>query len=123
MDIGGSLGLNKKTEKGSRVEESTKTKSGSSQLQLDQAAIEKLIEDVLGNESGLASIFGGEQTAGIFDSSVAAQASGDLAANLVGELAKLTGKTVTSDTETVNSDIRTRGKTSGVSASLTGSTG
>lgn len=64
------------------------------QLKLDQLAVQKLIEDVLSGPEGLASIFGGEQSAGIFDSSVAAQASGDLAAKLVGELAKLTGERV-----------------------------
>lgn len=66
--------------------------STTEQLVLDQAAIEKIIADVLGGPQGLASIFGGEQTAGVFDSSVAAQAAGDLASSLVGELAKLTGK-------------------------------
>ena len=66
-----------------------------SQLKLDQKAISKIIEDVLGGTEGLASIFAGENTAGVFDSTVAAQASGDLVANLVGELAKITGETVT----------------------------
>jgi hypothetical protein len=80
----------KENEKTTEAFEGTKT----TQLELDQDATDKIIADVLGGANGLASIFGGEQNAGIFDSSVAAQASGDLAANLVGELAKLTGKTV-----------------------------
>lgn len=83
-----------------------KAQRGTSQLQLDESAIEKIIGDVLGSESGLASIFGGEQTAGLFDSSVAAQASGDLVANLVGELAKITGKTVTEGVELTEEEIR-----------------
>ncbi len=61
-------------------------------LRLDPFAVKKIIQDVLGGAEGLASIFQGEQTAGIFDSSVAAQASGDLAAKLVGELTKLTAE-------------------------------
>ena len=96
----------------------SKTSSGlqTSQLQLDQEAIDKIISDVLGSEQGLASIFSGEQTAGIFDSSVAAQSAGDLAANLVGEIAKLTGKTVTTDESEEDIEERTlgRGKQRGV---------
>lgn len=80
----------------------TGTSSGettsSERLILQEEAIKKIIEDVLGGADGLASIFSGEQTSGIFDSSVAAQASGDLAAKLVGEIAKLTGEKVTSGT-------------------------
>jgi len=80
-------------------EEFTKSKVGSSQLQLEQEAVTKIIQDVLGSEQGLADIFSKENTAGIFDSSAATQAAGDLTTNLVGELAKLTGKTVTSEEE------------------------
>lgn len=67
---------------------------------LDQNAIDKMIQDVLGGADGLASIFSGEKNAGIFDSSVAAQAAGNLAANLVGELAKLTSERVATSRET-----------------------
>lgn len=70
-------------------------------LNLDTAAIQKIIEDVLGGAEGISAIFGGEQTAGIFDSSVAAQAAGNLASKLVGELAKLTAEkeTISKGTE------------------------
>lgn len=73
------------------------TKSGTfagtktERLQLDEVAVQKIIEDVLSGPEGLANIFAGEQEAGIFNTSVAAQAAGDLSAKLVGELAKLTG--------------------------------
>tara|TARA_R110000782_G_scaffold246175_1_gene332891 strand:+ start:1856 stop:2203 length:348 start_codon:yes stop_codon:yes gene_type:complete len=80
----------KENEKSTEVFSGTKT----TQLELDQDATDKIIADVLGGANGLKDIFSGEQNAGIFDSSVAAQASGDLTANLIGELAKLTGKTV-----------------------------
>ena len=85
-----SASAEKENEKSTEVFSGTKT----TQLELDQDATDKIIADVLGGANGLKDIFGGEQNAGIFDSSVAAQASGDLTANLIGELAKLTGKTV-----------------------------
>jgi len=96
--------------------------STSKQLRIDQLGMEKIMQDVLGGEQGLASIFAGEQSAGIFNSSVAAQASGDLIANLVGELAKLTAEEVTSygerssegGTASKQKEGRTEGKTTGV---------
>ena len=69
-------------------------------LEIEDEAIERIINDVLGGAGGLAEIFSGEQTAGIFDSSVAAQASGDLASKLVGELAKLRAEQVTETKQT-----------------------
>ena len=91
MSIGGSSSASAKKENVNTVSTGTKTE----QLQLDQAAIDKLIQDVLGGADGLASIFGGEQSSGLYNSSTANQAAGDLTAKLVGELAKITGKTVT----------------------------
>ena len=76
-------------------EDTYKTTEGSrtEQLVLEDDAVQKIMEDVLSKAGGLADIFGGEQTAGLFDSSVSAQAAGDLAANLAGEIAKITGRT------------------------------
>lgn len=83
------------------------------QLKLDPAAIQQIIQDVLSGPQGLASIFGGEQSSGLYNSSVSAQAAGDLAAKLVGELAKITGKNVktdfdagTEDKEEISSEVR-----------------
>lgn len=87
--------------------DTTSSLTQSSQTILDDEAIQQLIADVLGGADGLASIFAGEQVAGIFDSSVAAQAAGDLASKLVGELAKLTAETVTSQ------ETDTRARTTG----------
>lgn len=77
------------------------TRSGTTTetMQLDEAAIAKIIQDVLGSTQGLASIFGGEQATGLYGSSVAAQEAGNFAAQLVGELAKLTGKKITTSKE------------------------
>ena len=69
------------------------------QLQLEDAAVQQIIRDVLGGADGLASIFAAEQNSGIFKSSVAAQAAGDLASKLVGEIAKITGKNVITNEE------------------------
>mgnify|MGYP003146283467 CR=1 FL=1 len=69
-------------------------------LDIDDAGVKKITDDLLSGTGGLAEIFGGEQNAGIFDSSVAAQAAGDLSANIIGEIAKLKAKkTTTTDLE------------------------
>ena len=97
MSLGFGTDSNTERTKGRTTKESTEASSGiqSKQLKLDEDAIAKIIQDVLGGSSGLASVFGGEQNAGIFDSSVANQAAGNIVANLVGELAKITGEEVT----------------------------
>lgn len=79
----------KETETGTRALTGSRTE----QLKLDEAAVDKIIQDVLSQAGGLKDIFAGEQTAGLFGSSVSAQAAGDLAAKLAGEIAKITGKT------------------------------
>ncbi len=66
-------------------------------LKLDEAAVQKIIQDVLGGAEGLAGVFSEEQAAGIFDTSVAAQAAGNIASRLVGELAKLTAEKETTE--------------------------
>lgn len=94
MSIGGKAKAETVGRRETETEEEKRTGVRREKLVLEQAAIEKIIADVLGGTEGLASIFAGEQTAGVFGSSVAAQAAGDLAANLVGELAKITGERV-----------------------------
>ena len=83
------------------------TSTTTQQLELDQEGIDKIIADVLGGADGLASIFAGEQSAGIFNSSVSAQAAGDLATKLAGEIAKITAKT----SSTTEQDEETKTKT------------
>ena len=79
MSFGGST--EGKKEKSVTKEATLQERSGTrvEQLQLEQAAIDKIVQDVLGGANGLKDIFGGEQTVGLFDSSVAAQASADAA--------------------------------------------
>ena len=75
------------TNKSGRTTSQNSTTTG---LNIDQAAVNRIIQDVLGGSGGLASIFAGEQSSGLYNSSASAQAAGNLVANLVGEIAKLT---------------------------------
>ena len=92
----------------------TASSTQTQQLELDEDAVTKIISDILGSESGLANIFSKENAAGIFNSSVGAQASGDLVSNLVGELAKLTGKTTTQRDDTQEQSQEAKQKTKGL---------
>lgn len=117
------LGLSKQKERGTSQATQITTGRATRQLELDEAAIQKIIEDVLSGPQGLASIFAGEQTAGIFDSSVTAQAAGDIVANLVGELAKLTGREVSTQDTTTEQTGRTTGKQSGFNFGIDATSG
>ncbi|MEY8217467.1 MAG: hypothetical protein RPT13_03900 [SAR324 cluster bacterium] len=88
--VAGASGILGSSSSGSGATSGTTTQR--QKLNIDEAGVQKIIEDVLGGAEGLASIFGGEQTAGIFNSSVSAQAAGDLASKLAGEIAKLTAE-------------------------------
>lgn len=81
-------------------------------LVLDQVGIEAIIADVLGGANGLADIFAAEQGSGIFNSSVAAQAAGDLASKLAGEIAKIQGETVSTTTEEGSTESESTQETS-----------
>jgi hypothetical protein len=81
---------------------STTTGETRERLEISDEAIDKIIGDVLGGVDGLASIFAGEQNAGIYNSSVANQAAGDLTANIVGEIAKLRAEKVGTVEKTTN---------------------
>ena len=118
IDIGTSLFGGKSKTSGSGTTKSSGKQT--EQLVLDDDAIAKIIQDVLGGANGLASIFGGEQTAGIFNSSVAAQAAGDLASNLVGELAKITGKREVTQESTSEQTSNTTNKDGGLLGAIKG---
>lgn len=114
LDLGSESG--RESTKGTKTQATTGVRT--EQLQVDQAAISKIIEDVLGGTGGLADIFGGEQVAGIFDSTVVAEQSKDFVAKLAGELAKLTGKTVRTDDTFIEEEIdqRTASRSQNVNA-------
>lgn len=107
MSIGGALSGGK--EEGTKKEKGTSTTTGTktSQLELDDEAITRIIQETLGGANGLAGVFNKDNASGIYNSTASAQASGDLVAKLVGELAKVTGKTV----ENVDSTTKTVGRT------------
>jgi len=69
-------------------------------LEISDEAIDKIVSDILSGPEGLASIFAGEQTAGVFNTSVAAQAAGDLTAKITGEIAKLRAERVQTEKRT-----------------------
>lgn len=120
MSFGGKAKSSVESKTTNEVEKESQQSRGfrTEQLVLEQEAIDKIVQDVLGGADGLASIFAGEQTAGIFNSSVSAQAAGDLAASLVGEIAKITGRTEIRSAEDVERDRKKRTKelTKGASA-------
>lgn len=107
MGFGGALSGGK--EEGTKKEKGTSTTTGTktSQLELDDEAITRIIQETLGGANGLAGVFNKDNASGIYNSTASAQASGDLVAKLVGELAKVTGKTV----ENVDSTTKTVGRT------------
>ncbi len=84
------------------------------QLDISQEGIDKIIQDILGGEQGLASIFSAENNAGIFNSSVAADASGNLLSKLAGEIAKLTAVKTTSETSTARANSKKGGNLGGI---------
>lgn len=63
-------------------------------LEIDEEGINKLLKDMLGSTQGLASVFSGDKISGLYGSTVSKQASGNLLANLAGEIAKLKAKKV-----------------------------
>lgn len=107
-NAGGSAKAETKKEEEVKQETSfTDTKgTRTTQLKLDQAAIDKTVADMLSGTSGLASIFQAENAAGIFDSTGAAGAAGDLTSKIAGEIAKLTGEQVTEIDETSRTETR-----------------
>jgi hypothetical protein len=116
------FGASSKSSKSKTTEEtsseSKKEGSRTEQLILEQEAVDKIIADVLGGVGGLAEIFAGEQNVGLFNSSVSAQAAGDLAANLAGEIAKITGKTEIRSLEDIVSSSQGTSTTTGKSKEI-----
>lgn len=102
-DIFGSKG----TESGSTNATGTSNTKAvqTTQLEIGQDAINKIIADVLGSATGMKDIFSQENVAGIFDGSTAQQLAGDLTSKIVGEIAKLLAKEVTATEE----DVKTTG--------------
>jgi hypothetical protein len=105
-----SFGIGGKSEKSSGS--ASETQRQTSQLELEQSAIDKIISDVLGGADGLANIFNQSNSSGVYDSTTDTNMTTDLVTNLVGELAKLTGKQV----DTLDASKKEFGKVSGFNA-------
>ena len=78
------------------AETSRASETGSTvrQLDLSQAAYDKIIKDILSSDAGLAALATGENLSGGYGSSVKAQLAQDLVLNIAGEMAKLTAPSI-----------------------------
>jgi isocitrate dehydrogenase len=92
MSIGGSAETTRKDSTTQNDKTTNVSGTSTDQLVVDQAGIDKLVQDILSSNQGLSEIFAGEQSSGLYNSTTAASMAGDLAAKVAGEIAKLTGK-------------------------------
>lgn len=104
---------------GSSTSKATGSQSGTNIEQLDISAegVQKILQDILGGSQGLAAIFSEDNVAGLYNSSVSKQASGDLLSKLAGEIAKLTAKKITTQDVTTEQDQKTNQQTTDRSSS------
>jgi hypothetical protein len=121
MTMGGGIesGSDAKKTRETNTDKSSSTRK--TKLNIDEEGIQKIIDDMLSGNDGLAAIFGGEQTAGIFDSSVAAQAAGDLASKIAGELAKITAEQVISEESVGGSQRVEKERSDNIATNFSGS--
>ena len=73
-------------------------------LDISDMAVAKIRNDMLAETGGLADIFAKEGASGLHNSTVGKQAAGDLSSKIVGEIAKLRAKEVTSVDEETDSN-------------------
>lgn len=89
---------------GASSEISSVSGTQSTKTNLDSEAISHMLNEALGGNQGLSAVFAGEQTAGVYNGTVAAEASGDLVTKIIGELAALTAEEVTTTEGTTTTD-------------------
>ena len=111
MDIGGSFSSESGKTSGSETQ--TASQTGTSQKVLSQDAINKLIYDVASADQGFASLATGENLAGGYAASTKALLAQDFMVKLVGELANVTAKTVTTESGTASKQMQSSSKKSG----------
>lgn len=92
MSIGKSGGAKKGSEKTKTKQSKETDMLTTEKLNIEQSAVDKILEDVLGSSQGLAEIFSAEQGIGLFNSTTSAEQAGDLVSKVVGEIAKLTAE-------------------------------
>ena len=64
---------------------------------ISDEAVDKIIQDVLGSASGLASLVGAQGSAGVFNSSASEATAGDFLSKVIGDIAELRAVDVTSE--------------------------
>ena len=74
--IGGKIGI--ESGRGSTTTNTSGTGTSRSKLNIDQAGLDKIIQDILGSEQGLAALVQGQNTAGIHSSSTNTLLANDL---------------------------------------------
>lgn len=82
-------------------EKETKNLTTIKGLNISDEAIGKILSDLLSGDLGIANIFTKEKVAGLYDTTVAKREADNFLASVVGELAKLKAKEVTSEIGTV----------------------
>lgn len=98
LNIG--VGLDKSSTSGSLYGTQT------TQTLISQDAVDKIVKDVLGGDTGLASLASGENVAGLSGTSVKSMLASDMVSKIVGEIAKLQATTVTTVDQTQESDTK-----------------
>lgn len=79
---------------------------------IGQEAVNKIIKDVMGSDTGLASLASGENVAGLSGTSVKTMLASDLVSKIVGEIGKLQATTVTNFDQ--SQDTRSSKKSGGL---------
>lgn len=98
------------TGSGTQTSEATTIES----IEVDEAGILKMIEDILGGTSGLAEIFSAGSKAGVFGSSAAKAGTEDLLAKIAGEIAKVTATKTTAQAGERATTSKTEAESSGI---------
>lgn len=90
------------------------------QLEIDQQAVDKILSDLLKGDLGIANIFTKENVSGLYNTATAKMQADNFLASVVGELAKLQAKEVSTEKGKVNTqaDSTQKDKGSGIFGSL-----
>lgn len=89
-------------------------------LDISDEAIEKILSDLLAGDLGIANIFTKEKVSGLYDSNVAKSQADNFLASVVGELAKLKAKEISTEVGTVSSNESSRAETEGEKGGIVG---
>ena len=122
LDLGGSAETEKSRSDKSGSETSVVSGTQTTSKQLDTDTLNYLLDSFMGENQGLSQVFSTEQVSGIYESSVASEAAGDLTAKILAELAALTAEEVTTTegvTETeFDESSNSKSKSAGVNFGL-----